>query len=379
MNRLVHIGVLVRDGGAEMGVRGWGVAALIAAAASTGCAQASDADGRAAPVPASLAASTAPPSSGPTPSALATLAPTTGATSAAPSSAIPATTTLAAQAIPWLDQPVAKVIPPDDNATVTHPVLYRPCAVPDLTARAQGWGAGMGTMAELVHLTNASATPCTLAGSVVGIVGIEAHNRIAFALQPGGMGQGPDPVANLLPGETGWMQITQGEACATDPLGRGYPKVGLELPGGGELVMTTKRDQSPQLGCELGITPFGTTHVQVPEPTYPTDPIKVSLTAPSTIPAGTAFDYTVRLANPTTKAISLTPCPSYEETAFRKPDPHPDDATYQLNCDGHHELAAHESLTFAMHMAGIGPTGQAQIFWQLQQSNVFAGAWLTVT
>ena len=285
-------------------------------------------------------------------------------------------TTFAAQAIPWLDQPVPKIVLAAPDADVTHPVLYRRCTGPaDVVARPNGWGAGMGTMAEFIYLTNISATPCTLAGSAVAVVGIDGPHEHSFPLSPGSIGHPPDAVANLKPGQNGWMQITQGEDCAADPLGPGYLKVGLELPGGGVVVMATRRDTAPQLGCELGITPFGTTHVTAPEPTYPTDPIKATITAPSTVHAGTPFGYTVTLTNPTAKAISLTPCPSYEETAFRKPDPKPDDATYQLNCDGHHELAAHESLTFAMRTAGIGPTGQGQITWQLQQSSTVTSAW----
>src|SRR4051794_30452882 len=348
------------------------VAVLIAAASTAACAQVSQ--GAQSPPPRSTvpAASAGPPSVSLTPMPSASPA-TAGSASATPSSPVP--TASAPQAISWIDQPAPKLVPPDFDPDITHPALYRPCTSVDVKVRANGWGAGMGTMAEFIYLTNISATPCTLAGSATAVLGIAGAHEHTFPLSPGGLGHPPDAVANLKPGQTGWMQITQGEECATDPNGPGFLRVGLELPGGGVVVMVTKRDTAPQAGCELGITPFGTTHVTPPEPTYPTDPIKASITAPTSVRAGTGFDYTVTLTNPTSKPISLTPCPSYEETAFRKPDPHPDDQTYQLNCDGHRELAPHDSLSFAMHTAGIGPRGQGQILWRLQQSNTIASDW----
>ena len=62
----------------------------------------------------------------------------------------------------------------------------------------------------------------------------------------GGMGHPPDAVANLKPGQTGWMQITQGEECATDPNGPGYPQGRvLVLPGGGVVVVADQTRHVP--------------------------------------------------------------------------------------------------------------------------------------
>ena len=199
-----------------MAVRAQAVAALLAVSAASGCAQVSEVAQSPQSASISPAASVrAPATIAPRPTPSASSPSPDSPPSAGPSAA---STSAAAQAIPWLDQPVAKIIPPDLDGPVTHPVLYRPCAGPaDLTVRPNGWGAAMGTMAEFIYLTNISTTPCTLAGTVAAVIGVDGPHEHSFPLAPGGIGQGPDPVADLKPGQTGWMQLTQREDCASDP------------------------------------------------------------------------------------------------------------------------------------------------------------------
>jgi hypothetical protein len=292
-----------------------------------------------------------------------------------------APTTLAAQAIPWLDQPVAKIVIPDPNAPITNAIRYRTCRATDLLMAAKDNGAIMETRYGSITFTNRSTSACTLSGTPTVVIGVTASGRRqSVPITPDGYGFKLDDVANLQPGDQGLLTLSSSGECGIDKP-TFFAGFALTLPSGQALTAATpKTYQAFLAGCPYKVSSIGVPHHFKPWPTYPTDPIKATINAPASVVSGTPIDYTVTLTNPTAKAISLAPCPSYEETAFRKPDPHPDDATYQLNCAGHDALEPGESLTFAMHTAGIGPTGQGQIFWQLQESNVFApSAWLTVT
>ena len=361
--------------GAEMLVRVQVLGLLMATATTTACAQVSQGAQSTPPASAMPSASAGLASVGPTPTSSASSAASRSASSSPSAAASPAPKSSAPQAISWLDQPVPKVVPPDFDPDITHPVLYRPCTGADVTARPKGWGAGMGTMAEFIYLTNSSSTPCTLAGSATAVIGIDGPHEHTFPLSPGGMGHPPDTVANLKPGQTGWMQITQGEDCATDPKALVTSRSASCCPAAASSRWwpSGTRPRRPAASSASPRSARPTSR----RPSRPTRPTRSRRPSPPRPPYGRASPSTtpVTLTNPTAKPISLTPCPSYEEVAFRKPDPHPDDQTYQLNCDGHRELSPHESLTFAMHTAGIGPTGQGQIIWRLQHSNTIASDW----
>jgi hypothetical protein len=288
---------------------------------------------------------------------------TPSATSASP------TESLAAQAIPWLDAPVARPKEvPDPNAQFAHPVLYRPCTAADLTARALGWGGAMGTGYEFIDLTNRSSSACTLEGKprvITNVYRDGSRHLVPLSTEYVGYGNGLDAVANLQPGQVGQTQLRESDSCPGFQHFFYVPRVDVTLPDGTQVtvIVPGSHYQAPSVGCGATASWFGTAHRQVPEPTYPTSPLVVTTTLPGTVKAGQVVDYTVTLTNPTDHAVPLTPCPSYEEviSSFPPRPAKPDvvDDYYRLNCDGHHEIPPHSALRFAMRItapqhAGFG-------------------------
>jgi hypothetical protein len=86
---------------------------------------------------------------------------------------------------------------------------------------------------------------------------------------------------------------------------------------------------------------------------------------PSSVDAGRTVTYAVTLTNPTSTAIPLDPCPSYQEGI--KGDPS-SVHTYQLNCGSVKQISPHSSVSFAMQLplgSGLTP-GDAVLDWKLQ-------------
>jgi hypothetical protein len=289
-------------------------------------------------------------------------------------------------AIPWLDAPAQADIPPDVNALVTNPVLYRTCTAADLTGRASGWGGAMGTAYEYVWFTNRSSSSCTLSGNPVAVTDVYrdgTRHRIAAPLRSSGFGNQEDAVANLRPGQVGGTQLTQTEDCDGWQHFFYVPRFDVELPDGSQvpIIVPGSHYQAPVAGCHLAASWFGTLHTFVPEPTYPTDPLVATVNLPGQIRAGSTFDYTVTLTNPTAKAIPLSPCLTYEEhVTTAKPDTAAASVGlyYQLNCAGNPVVPAHQPLTFAMRIPAPKQAGSGWLTWRLQPTNVIVGLALTL-
>jgi Protein of unknown function (DUF4232) len=292
------------------------------------------------------------------------------ASGTAPAASPTAATSLAAQPIPWIDAPVAKQPPPPDpNAQFAHPALYRPCTAADLTATADGWGPLTGTVYEWISFTNRSSSACTLSGSPRSITNVYrdgSRHPVPLSTKDVGFGIGLDAVANLAPGEVGRSQLRESDHCAGFQRGFYVQRFDVELPDGSAVEVTVPGShyQTPSVGCGASASWFGTQHKQVPEPASPNDPLVVTTSMPATVSASSLVDYTVTLTNPTAKAVSLTPCPSYEDNFNAYPDIV--DKLYRLNCDGHQQVAPHEALTFAMRITAPTRRGQARFGWYLQ-------------
>ncbi len=317
----------------------------------------------------------------PNPSAsLVASAPATGPGPAA-TRAVTATTaeSPAAQVIPWIDAPVAKPKDlPDPNAQITHRVLYRRCTAADLIGAFGRGGAGMGSASEVVSFTNRSRTPCSLDQGPIAISNVEADG-LAHSLTLGapGFGHGLDAVANLSPGQNAQTELWESDSCAAFQHPLPIVRVDFRLPD--QSVVQVPADpakfQAP-VDCRLLASWFGTPHHEVPEPAYPTDPLVVTTTLPSRVRAGRVVDYTVTLTNPTGHAVSLTPCPSYEEAAISFAVQAKSDVVhvfYRLNCAGHRDVGAHSALTFAMQITAPRVAGGGKFFWGLLPAGGGAG------
>jgi len=84
--------------------------------------------------------------------------------------------------------------------------------------------------------------------------------------------------------------------------------------------------------------------------------------------------YTVTLSNPTSAAISLTPCPSYTQTLFSAvASSRRIQQTLLLNCSAATSIPSKGTLTYEMRLAIPGdlPSGPGKLTWTLDVPNAF--------
>jgi hypothetical protein len=96
-------------------------------------------------------------------------------------------------------------------------------------------------------------------------------------------------------------------------------------------------------------------------PVSPTLPVHAAVTAPATARAGSVLAYTVTLTNTSAKAVGLSPCPAYTETALPSGTP----LRYRLNCTPVKALQPHVAVRFAMRLALPADPGAVTVRWTL--------------
>lgn len=237
----------------------------------------------------------------------------------------------------------------------------------------------MGTASEDLTFTNASPTPCTLAGAPVAFTYTDTRGVVQRVTpEPGSVGFGLhlDAVANLQPGQSAKSNVWLSDSCPAFMNQMYIPRFSVELPNTSSvsIVVPGSHYQVPPEGCPLSASWFGTAHVPVPQPALALDPLKATMQVPATVAAGQTFSYVVTLTNPTMKPIALSPCPAYDEgwkPISSTPVLH---RTYRLNCAAHPVLQPREAVAYAMHMVAPVRLGQEPFWWMLEPSDdVFAG------
>jgi hypothetical protein len=96
-------------------------------------------------------------------------------------------------------------------------------------------------------------------------------------------------------------------------------------------------------------------------PVSPTLPVRAAVTAPATARAGSVLAYTVTLTNTSAKAVRLSPCPAYTETALPSGTP----LRYRLNCTPVTALQPSRAVRFAMRLALPADPGTVTVRWTL--------------
>jgi hypothetical protein len=109
--------------------------------------------------------------------------------------------------------------------------------------------------------------------------------------------------------------------------------------------------------------------------TTPPSPLTARINAPATAAPGQTLAYSVTLQNPSSSAVSLSPCPAYEE--FVGSGETTWVATlrdYYLNCDVASTIPPGGSVTFEMRLQlpADQPPGQAKFGWNVHGD---AGPW----
>jgi hypothetical protein len=248
-----------------------------------------------------------------------------------------------------------------------------PAGTPACTAgplrAAAGWEGATGSLAGALTFTSRAAAPCSLAGYPT-IQLVDRHGRpLRLAGDPRSGKEAP-PAVLLRRGQAARVQFAWLNWCGPNP---GPVGVRVILPRGGALTPTvepgTPRDLTPR--CDAPASPSrlsaGPFVAQLPPP--PPDPLgslHVRVTLPPSLVAGRPLHYTVTLANPTTTAVSLRDCPSYQERISLANG----DAAgerHLLNCGPVAAIGPGQQVVFAMVLdlpATLRP-GKGALVWQL--------------
>jgi hypothetical protein len=241
----------------------------------------------------------------------------------------------------------------------------------------------MGVAEQRITLTNVSGTPCTLDGQPLAFDNRLTNGKVVVVplVPDAGFGRNLDAVANLSPGQSGFTDVTVSDACSGFQQPSTVVSFALELPDRTRVTVADHSGRSaPRSGCSVSGSWFGTPHVHVPDPTYPVDPLKVTLQLPGTVRAGRWFDFTVTLTNPTSAAVPLQPCPTYQEVWKPVTPAAALSRSYRLNCDGHAEVPPHQALTFQMRMVAPAIALEDVFSWTIQPSeSVGSSGMVTVT
>ncbi len=282
------------------------------------------------------------------------------AASAPPTAPTPASTPSADDAVPWIDRPgsmvAASPLPPSPLPT-SGPA----CAAASLAASNGGGDGAAGSLFYTITFTNTTSYDCVLRGTPR-VVATEAGKRPVAATPARLFPVVPTALAS---GGQSTLQLQTVRDCAARSQGPGnwptdvYDTVTIAIPGGGSVAVHGSFD----VECGLYVGEFGVTP---PDPVYPTPPLggaTFKLDLPASVQAGDQLRYVVDIANPTDADMTLDPCPSYLQQGPDDPGKTP----LQLNCDAVHEVAAGQTVRFAMQLPipADTPTGPAQVCWTL--------------
>lgn len=278
----------------------------------------------------------------------------------------------AASEVPWVDKPAPTITPsPAPSPTAEYDV----CTAQQLTATVPSIGAAGGSYYAETKVSDSSDRSCTLTGAPTRVDGVRADGTsITLADHPSGDSMlGPGPV-NLQPGDHGYMTLSGADFCDAEQQGQHDYVTSLRITMNDGGVVPADLPERWDIVCGVDATGFGA-HVPEPEETSPLDVLHATLDLPDTLPAGQTLDYSVTLTNTSDHGVALAPCPSYAETIVPTQPFHlPESKRYFLNCDAMPSIGAGDSVRFAMRVDLPDQTGVAKFLWQLQATDVAAGA-----
>jgi hypothetical protein len=277
------------------------------------------------------------------------------------------------QLVPWIATPARPSPSPDaSQGPPAVPPGTPACTAGQLQASAS-WQGATGSLAGAVTFTSRSraTAPCFLVGYPT-IQLLDRHGRPLQLTADPRTGKAAPPPVLLRPGLAAQVEFAWRNWCGPNPGPVGL-RVTLPPPHPGTLAPTvdpdirrelTPRCDAPGSPSRLSGGPFVAW-----EPEPPPDPLgslHVRVTLPPSVVAGQPLRYTVTLANPTTAAVSLRDCPSYQErlslenggTAAER---------HLLNCAPVAAIGPGQQVGFAMVLnlpATLRP-GTGVLVWQL--------------
>jgi hypothetical protein len=274
-------------------------------------------------------------------------------------------------AVPWTDRPGTTEVTFASNA-----VASRPCHGRDLHVSVGNTGAYHGHQAQELTLRNVAADACL----------VSATMPIAVVLGTGQHSQaGRDSKTSMIGASNGMDGLAAGGSVhiiigtpGTCPGAGTNPKIAsvvqLTLTGGEVIAVT-----GTWINVECGPPVVLAFDLQQTAPAaVPASAIVAKLAAPSSAVAGQTLVYFVTVSNPTLRAISLSPCPSYTESIGAGA---PFKQTFLLNCTAVGGIPGGGQVTFEMRLQlpTNTPKGRAKLSWHLEVPNgAYAGASVTV-
>ena len=265
-------------------------------------------------------------------------------------------------AIPWIDSPAPTYAPPQPLPAQPFPRKAPACAANQLTVANDSFSGRTSDRGVVLQLTNASRTTCLLLGTPHVVVWGPGYGPVVVT-QHRVVGTSFD----MAPRQSTYLWLSATADCLSGPAYGKAPivdRLTISPHGGG--VLTVPGLSMPRSCGGIGESNF---YRNTPDPVYPPEPLagsKVFLELPATpARAASVFSYDVVVRNPTTKPITMTPCPGYTEWLSVGGSDYP---ARQLNCDGHASLRPGQTLAFRMQLAipADAPTGPATIAWSLQ-------------
>lgn len=269
-----------------------------------------------------------------------------------------------ANVVPWVNQPAT-----ERAAATPAPAAKRPCAASDLQIVLGRAGAYHGKATQEIQFTNRGTDKCYL---------IDAPNLGAPNLQllpRGEAARTVDPSTlgaervELSPGERAIVLIGTPGTCdaAVNPERKVITRLNVAPLGGGSVTLDGAHVDT-SCGPASVVWSHGVdTDAVAAASAGPLSQLVGTLNAPQVATRGDTLRYTVTLANPTGKAISLSPCPAYSQSL--NAEGKTSSQTLRLNCDAAGgQIPAKSSVTFEMQapvpadMPGIG----VKLSWKLE-------------
>jgi hypothetical protein len=273
----------------------------------------------------------------------------------------PAVPAPAPSVVPWLNAPTTL-----DEVEPTPPPARddaRPCTAQDLSGRAttEHGGAAGGHLQTLVHLSNVSASRCTLSGTAT-LLGVPTKRGTYFD----GIG-GKQYPATIDPSEQASLDIVTSASC--DGPTKTYKDIQLKMRQG----VYTLDGLELYATCEVEVGDWYV--LRLPEASPPRYAgLGVAIEAPPAVARGAVLKYVVRLSNPGPAPLVLDPCLVYRQGIVKNV------GTFRLNCSVH-EIPAGGSMRFEMQLSlsPETPGGPARLTWTvIEQGTLGSQASTTV-
>ena len=248
-------------------------------------------------------------------------------------------------------------------------VTVEPCQASHLHVTAEFGGAAAGNLSQPFVLTNTGAGNCVLQGYPSRLQGWQDGRWQDLRFTQGTYFLEEDPTPSpveLAPGGQAELILGTEDACNGGDVGASklYSRLLVTLPDQTNIGL----NEAVNAFCGLDVSSFHPLPIPQSSPPIstpgPLDALHVQMHAPTTATAGTTLSYTVTVSNPTSAAIALDPCPTWQ--ALIDNPVGPDGITQvsgPIDCATTPAVPAHGGFTVQMRINVPTKVGNAKFVW----------------